>query len=47
MLNSFKFKECPKNINEDRAYSLSGENNNILTKSGTNCIWMGTICKMN
>ena len=44
-LNSFKFKECPKNIKEDRAYSLSGENNNILTKSGTNCIWMGTICE--
>ena len=40
--NSFKFKECPKNIDNNRAYSISGENNNILTKTGSNN-WMGTI----
>ena len=43
--NCFRFKECPKNINNNRVYSLSGENNNILTKTGTNCQWMGTICE--
>ena len=42
--NSFKFKECPKNIDNNRAYSISGENNNILTKTGSNN-WMGTICE--
>ena len=41
-LNSFKFKECPQNIKEDRAYSLSGENNNIMTKI-RNRQWTGTI----
>ena len=44
-LKSFSFKECPKNINDNRAYSISGENNNILTKTGTNCEWMGTLCE--
>ena len=43
-LNFLQFKECPKNIKENRAYSLSGENKNILTKTGTNG-WMGTICE--
>ena len=43
--NKYSFRECPINIKEDRAYSLSGENNNILTKIGTNCRWMGTICE--
>ena len=32
--NCFRFKECPKNINNKRIYSISGENNNILTKTG-------------
>ena len=43
-LKSFSFKECPKNINDKRAYSISGENNNIITKTGLNS-WMGTICE--
>ena len=42
--NSFRFKECPKNIDNNRAYSISGENKNILTKTGSNN-WMGTICE--
>jgi len=41
---NYQFKECPKNINNNRAYSLSGENNNIITKTGPNG-WMGTICE--
>ena len=44
-LNIFKFKECPKNINNNRMYSISGENKNILTKTGTDNSWMGTLCE--
>ena len=43
--NNFKFKKCPEVINEDRKYFVSGENDNILTKTGTDCKWMGTICE--
>ena len=44
-IDTFKFKNCPIDISEERKYSLSGENNNILTKNGTDCNWMGTICE--
>ena len=30
---------------ENRKYEISGEKDNILTKSGTNGQWMGTICE--
>ena len=43
-LPRFNFRECPKNISEGRAYSLSGEQNNIITKTGSDGI-MGTICE--
>ena len=43
--NNFKFKNCPENINENRKYIVTGEDNNILTKTGTNEQWMGTICE--
>jgi len=43
-LNIFKFKECPKNIRKNRVYSLSGENKNIITKTGKGG-WMGTLCE--
>ena len=44
--NSYSFKECPLNINEDRKYIITGENKNILTKEGRNTYcWMGTICQ--
>ena len=43
--NIFKFKKCPSNINKKRKYLITGENNNILTKTGTNYEWMGTICE--
>ena len=43
-LNIFKFKECPKNIKKNRVYSLSGENKNIMTKTGKGG-WMGTLCE--
>jgi len=43
-LNIYSFKECPKNVKEYRAYSLSGENKNIITKTGKDGR-MGTICE--
>ena len=41
---SFKFQESPKNINNNRIYTLSGENRNIITKTGKDG-YMGTICE--
>ena len=41
---NYQFKECPKNINDIRAYTTSGEKKNILTKTGQKG-WMGTICE--
>ena len=41
--NTFKFKECPKYISKNRIYTVTGKNQNILTKTG-NDYWMGTIC---
>ena len=41
---NFKFKKCPDNIKETRKYIISGENENIITKTGSNG-WMGTICE--
>ena len=41
----FKFKKCPLNISEERKYSISGEFENILTKTGSDYNWMGTICE--
>ena len=44
--DAFKYsiKKCPLNINENRKYIVSGEKQNILTKTGTDEQWMGTIC---
>ena len=42
--NIFKFKKCPNNIKENRKYIISGDNENILTKIGSNN-FMGTICE--
>ena len=41
----YKIKKCPDNILLGRRYKISGENNNILTKTGTDGTWMGTICE--
>lgn len=43
--NTFSFKKCPININENRKYIISGINNNIFTKTGTDCCWMGATCE--
>ena len=42
--NNFTFKKCPIKIQESRKYEVSGKKGNILTKTGTDCKWMGTIC---
>ena len=41
----FSFKECPKNINENRKYIVSGEKRNIITKTGKDGECLGTICE--
>ena len=43
--NKYSFRECPINIKEERKYIVTGENKNILTKTGSDGKWMGTICK--
>ena len=43
--NNFKFRECPKGLNAARIYIVSGENKNILTKTGTGSDFAGTICE--
>ena len=42
--NNYSFKECPKNIESERKYEVTGENKNILTKTGNNG-YTGTICE--
>ena len=43
--NNFKFKKSPLNISEDRKYEVSGEYQNILTKTGIDNKCMGSICE--
>jgi len=43
--NNFKFIECPEKISYSREYRVSGEDRNIITKTGENHEWMGTICE--
>jgi len=42
--NNFRFRKCPNNIKENRKYIISGEKDNIITKTW-NYNWMGTICE--
>ena len=41
----YKFKNCQTNIKEERKYNVTGDNENILTKTGTDYNWTGTICE--
>ena len=43
--NNFRFIECPEKISYSREYKVSGEDRNIITKTGENHEWMGTICE--
>ena len=40
----FEFKECSLNTNKNKAYIITGEKRNIITKTGTDG-WTGAICK--
>ena len=40
----FSFKKCPININENRKFTITGDKDNIFTKTGSEG-WMGTICE--
>ena len=42
--NNFKFRQCPLDIEDNRKYEISGENENIITKTGKNN-YAGTICE--
>ena len=42
--NIFKFKKCPENISENKLYSVSGEKENIITKTGADG-WVGIACQ--
>ena len=41
----FKFKKCPIDINGDKGYKISGENNNIITKTGKDEVYIGVTCE--
>jgi len=43
--NKYSFKKCPININENRKFEISGDKDNIFTKTEGNGVWMGTICE--
>ena len=43
--NLFSFKQCPKNMNYNINYILSGPNDNIIVKSGKRK-WFGIICNV-
>ena len=43
--SKYSFKECPSNIKEERKFMVTGSDKNILTKDGTDCYVMGTICE--
>jgi hypothetical protein len=42
--NIFKFKKCPEIISENKLYSVTGEKENIITKTGTDG-WVGIACQ--
>ena len=42
--DNFKFKKCPDNIDKSKLYNVSGDNENILTKTGDDG-WVGVLCQ--
>ena len=40
----FMFKKCPNEINIRRRFSISGDNDNIMTKKEPEFFWTGTTC---
>ena len=42
---NFKFKDCPKEIDENKKYEVTGDKRNTVTKIGTNGFWTGILCE--
>ena len=42
--NIFKFKKCPDKISENKIYTVSGNDENIITKTGVDG-WVGIACQ--
>jgi hypothetical protein len=42
--NIFKFKKCPDKISENKLYTVSGKDENIITKTGVDG-WVGIACQ--
>ena len=42
--NIFRFKKCPDKISENKLYTVSGEDENIITKTGVDG-WVGIPCQ--
>ena len=42
--DNFKFKKCVETINKNKLYTISANNENILTKSGDDG-WVGVLCQ--
>ena len=40
----YKFKKCLEKVKQSKKYTITGPNDNIITKTGTNN-WMGAICE--
>ena len=45
VINKYSFKKCPININEKWKFVISGDKDNIFIKTGTNGVFIGTICE--
>ena len=43
--NKYTLRECPKNIKEIRKFIITGDYRNIITKTGTDNYYSGTICE--
>ena len=43
----YRFKKCPLNVNENRKFEISGENENIITKTGNGCFGWVVYVKKN
>ena len=43
--SKYIFKHCPENVEEARKFKISGENENIMTKTGNSGSYSGAICK--
>jgi len=43
--NKYSLRKCPENTKEVRKFIITGDNKNIITKTGTDNYYCGTICE--